>query len=66
MAFKERNMVIVFDETTNYDPILLSNTPKRHLETSAANIWDLVQSDQWNLLVFANFFTVSAHYAQTE
>jgi len=38
MAFKERNMVIVFDETTNYDPILLSNTPKRHLETSAANI----------------------------
>jgi len=37
---------MVFDESTNYDLILLSKTPQRYLETSAANVWDLVPSDQ--------------------
>jgi len=35
-----------FDATTNYDLKLHSKTPQRHLKTSAANVWDLDQSDQ--------------------
>jgi len=38
-------MVFKLNETKNYDFILPSNTCKRHLETRAANVWDLVQSD---------------------
>jgi len=34
------------NKTINYDFRLPSNTWKRHLETRAANVWDLVQSDQ--------------------
>jgi len=30
-----------FNETTNYDFILPSKTHQRHLETRAANFWDL-------------------------
>jgi len=26
-----------------------NKTCQRHLETGAANVWDLIQSDQWNL-----------------
>jgi len=47
---------MVFNETINYDFILPCKTCQRHLETRAANVWDLVQSDQppfrKNLYVF--------------
>ena len=46
MVFKERSMAMVFDKTTNYDLILPRKTRQRHLETSAANVWDLDNSDQ--------------------
>jgi len=36
---------MVFKETTNYDFILRSRTCQRHLETTAANVWHLLQSD---------------------
>ena len=39
-----RSIAIVFNETTNYDSIL-------HSKTRAANIWDLVQSDQSPFLI---------------
>jgi len=32
------------NETTNYDFILPSKTCQRHLQTRAANVWDLVQA----------------------
>jgi len=40
MIFKERNMAMVFNKTTNYDLNLASKTCQRHLETRAANVWD--------------------------
>jgi len=46
MDFKERSMAMEFNETTNYELILLSRTRQCHLETRAANIWDLDQSNQ--------------------
>jgi len=46
MVNDERSMAIVFDETTNYDLILPRKSRQRHLETSAANVWDLDKSDQ--------------------
>jgi len=50
-------------ETTNYDFILPSKTYQRHLETKAANFWDLVQSDQppfnKTLLVLFDFSRVT-------
>jgi len=46
MVFKERCMAMVFDETTNDDLILPSKTRQCHLQTRAANFWDLDQSDQ--------------------
>jgi len=37
---------MVPNETTNRDFILPSKTCQRRLKTRAANVWDLVQSDQ--------------------
>jgi len=39
-------MTMVFNKSTNYDFILPSMTYQGYLETRAANIWDLVESDQ--------------------
>jgi len=44
--FSHRSIAITTNETTNYDFILPSKTCQRHLETRAANVWDLVRSDQ--------------------
>jgi len=37
---------MVFNETTNHDFVLPSKTYQRHLETRAANFWNLVQNGQ--------------------
>jgi len=39
-------LIMVFNETKNYDFILPSKTCQPHLETRTANVWDLVQSHQ--------------------
>jgi len=49
------SIVMVANKTTNYDIILSTRTSQHHLETRAANVWDLIQSDK-TLLVFAVFF----------
>jgi len=40
MIFKERSMTMLFNETTNYELTLPSQTCQRHLETWATNVWD--------------------------
>jgi len=49
------------NETTNHDYILTSKACQCHLKTRAANVWDLVQSDQapftWNLVCLCWFFS---------
>jgi len=52
---------MVFKETTNYGFILPSKTCQRHFETTSANVWHTVQSDNKHpfnkaLFVFAAFF----------
>ena len=42
----QRSIAMVFQKSPSYDFILLSKTYQCHLETWAANVWDLVQSDQ--------------------
>jgi len=32
---------MVFNETTNYGFILVNKTRQRHIETRAANVWEL-------------------------
>jgi len=44
-TFFHNSIAMVFNETTNYN-YLPRKTCQRHLETSAANVRDLVQSDQ--------------------
>jgi len=55
---------MVFDETRNYDFILPSKICQRHVETKAANTWELVQSDQSpfqkTLPALRDFITVNA------
>jgi len=41
-----KRIVMVFNETTNYNFILPGKTYQRHSQTTASNFWDLVQSDQ--------------------
>ena len=42
-----------------------SKTCQHHVETRAANLWDLSKAINKTLLVFGNFFTVKAHHTQT-
>jgi len=44
--FFHKSIAIKTNETANYDFILPSKTCLRHLETSAANVCDLIRSDQ--------------------
>jgi len=37
---------MIFNQITNYDLILPTETCQRHLETRAAKVWYLVQTDQ--------------------
>jgi len=46
MVFTERSRVMVFNETKKYDLILPGKSRQHHIETSAANVGDLDQSDQ--------------------
>jgi len=46
IKLSKRSIAMVSEGTTNYDFVLPCKTRQRHSETSAANIWDLEQSDQ--------------------
>jgi len=43
-----------------------SKTCQHHLQTKAANLFDLSKAINKTLLVFGNFFTLNAHHAQTQ
>jgi len=42
----QKSIALVFNYIANDDFILPTKTSQRHLETRAANAWDLVQTDQ--------------------
>ena len=54
LLFKE-TLTWSFNESPNYDFIILGNICQRHLRTRAANVWDLVQGDQ----------SLNAHHTST-
>ena len=45
-AFFQTSIAMIFNQITNYDFILPTETCQRHLETRAVNVWYLVQTDQ--------------------
>jgi len=49
MVFKEKSISMVFNETTVYDFISPNKNCQRHLETRVSNVWNLIQSDHYNL-----------------